>query len=427
MMPRDHRDHDDSTMLAWVDQLLDASSPESAAPATLAMTVRQLVDGAPVPDPAFTQRLETQLLARYPRRSPRRHVPRWLSLAAAVCIVLAGMLMLSPRARLLAASTLDTAQHVWLVVVGGSDGIDGLQPPPPFTAWQLGATPPGFVLVGDRYAPEMIENSVRGELQAVDPETLLPDPIVAEAVGRDRGDVPHLVLVYRSKDQGYLSLFQRSARPDEPLPAGELSGVGTAAARFQTGVGRSTLTWVSGDTWFELEGTGAKELLLDAATNLRPIDPATASRVSPPPSRWGDALRRWGEPVPCSAGDQLPRGILLGQPTDQALLGVITLQISVEDEVLRLSSMSVNVPERERVLSAAAAALREPPTSTVKLPYRSVGLIMIDETNGCYRATQNPGYLVVEVWEREVRIGYSGTAVTRLAEAATLLERMGRP
>lgn len=104
------------------------------------------------------------------------------------------------------------------------------------------------------------------------------------------------------------------------------------------------------------------------------------------------------------------------------LIGTITLQVSAEDQALHVSSMSVNFLDRDRVLSTAAATLRSPTTPPVELPYRSVGLITLDEASGCYRATPTPGYLVVEVCEREVRIGYGGTANTRLAEAAAILE-----
>lgn len=415
----------DADLLARVDSLLDHADTADVAPDALAETVRLLQAAAPVPDPAFVQRLERQLAEHHASRSRRRLFPRWVSLAAAGMLAAMLALVLSPRARLATAAALDTAQRVWLQVTSGPDGLTGLQPPPPFTARQLSPLPPDFALVGDRYVPGEAGGNVRGEFQALDPATLQPDPIIQEAIGRERGPAPHLVLAYRSPRGDYLFLYQRAAIPGETLPPGQEHRVDGMPASMQAEGGRRTLTWVAGDTWTELESTLDEAATLAVAEDLAPVDAATAARITPPPPPWGDALRHWGGPVPCDPGAAPLHEPLLGQVSGQRLRGSIWLIIEpIGGRERVMTATGLNDANREAILDAAVAALKDPAHPLTLLPYPSVGRIEYDEAAGCYHPAKVPGYLVIEVWEREVRVGYGGIGAERRAEAFSALEQL---
>lgn len=298
----------DADLLARVNSLLDHSDTTDGAPDTLAETVRLLQAAAPMPDPAFVQRLERQLEEQYASRSRRRLFPRWVSLVATAMLAAIFALVFSPQARFATAAALDTAQRVWLQVTGGPDGLTGLQPPPPFTARQLSPLPPDFSFVGDRYAPGAAGGNVRGELQALDPATLQPDPILQEAIGRDRGPTPHLVLAYRPSHGDYLFLYQ----------------------------------------WTELESTLDEAETLVAAEGLAPIDAATAAQITPPPPPWGDALRHWGTPLYCNPGAAPLYEPLLGQVSGQRLRGSILLNVETIGGRERVypASVGLNDPGR---------------------------------------------------------------------------------
>jgi hypothetical protein len=89
-----------------------------------------------------------------------------------------------------------------------------------------------------------------------------------------------------------------------------------------------------------------------------------------------------------------------------------------------MTATGLNGTNREAVIDAAVAALKDPAHPLTLLPYPSVGRIEYDEAAGCYHPAQVPGYLVIEVWEREVRVGYGGIGAERRAEALKALEQL---
>lgn len=74
----------------------------------------------------------------------------------------------------------------------------------------------------------------------------------------------------------------------------------------------------------------------------------------------------------------------------------------------------------------AADALADPAQALTLLPYPSIGQMSYDEAAGCYRTAEIPGYLVIEVWEHEVRVGYGGIGAERRTEALSALEQLRR-
>lgn len=421
-----HQPHD-AELLARVDTLLDGREAATSSLNALAETIRLLNAAAPVADPAFAQRLERQLAARRLVHQ-RRRFPHWVSVAAAATLVAIGLLAFSRPARLATAAALDTVQQFWLQVTGGPMGLAGLYPSPPFTARQFTPIPPDFALVGNRYAPGVVTGGWRGETQMLDPRTMKGDPVVQEALGRERGDAPHLVLAYRSSRGDYLFLYQRASVPDEPLPPGEPRQVGAALATLRADAGRQTLTWVEGDTWTELESSLDSATILALATTLAPIDAATAARIAPPPPAWGDAVRSWGGPALCDPSAQ-PSEPILGRVAGQRLRGTILLNVDHIGgrEQVYPAATGFNDPDRGAIIDAAASALADPAQTLRKLPYPSIGQFGYDEAADCYRPAEVPGYLVIEVWEREVRIGYGGVGAERRTEALAALAELRAP
>lgn len=419
----------DVDQLAHLDALLDNvdTDPPGSDPDSLATTVRLLRVATPIPDPAFVERLGQQLRFRRVVRPRQQRFLRWVGVLAAALLTIMLALVLSPQTRLAAAAAIEGAQRAWLRITSGPDGLVRLNPPPPFTARQFRPTPPDFALVGNRYAP--LAHGVVGWSATVARNTagLAPDPVVQEAVERNRSPESHLVLAYRSSHGDYLFLYQRAVEAGEALPPGELREVNTAPATLRVEGERHVLTWMQGDTWTELESTLDEAQTLMLASTLAPLDAATAAGINSPLSPSNNAPSSWNEPAWCDPEEQPPQP-LLGQVAGERLQGSIWLTFEPVGEREEVNpSLGFNVPDRNVVLDAAMTALENPRQPLVKLPYLSVGRGTYDVTAGCLRAAEVPGYLIIEVWEQEVRIGYGGSGDQRRAEALGALKKLRAP
>jgi hypothetical protein len=411
----------DAELLARIDAILDNPAPSAAAEHadTLAKTITRLQAATPAPEPDFVQRLEQKLVDRHGSQcSARRIVPRWLGWSATITTVVALILLVSLQARSATATALEMVERAALSITAGQEGLRSLQPSPPFTARQLGEIPPGFVLAGNRYAPGAASGGIEAEAGLLAAPDGTPDPILEEALRRKHDAVPRLVLVYHSGDGEIIILYQRQVTLGEALPEGEPREIDGQPARLSSVSERRILTWIAGDTWTELESTLEETALLALARDLQPIP--TGASAAPP------LAERLRQRIMCDGTQPQLHEPLLGQADGSHLGGFwLTIDERQGHEQIQLSSMGFNVPEAEQgaVFDAAIAALGDPATSLIQLPYPSVGQLVADTDEGCYRRPEVPGYLVIEVWENEVRVGYGGVGTAWREAAIAALEQ----
>ena len=74
------------------------------------------------------------------------------------------------------------------------------------------------------------------------------------------------------------------------------------------------------------------------------------------------------------------------------------------------------------VVEPALVALRDPSSVMWKLDYPAIMTSYYDAAQGCQRPAHVQGYIVVEVWERQVNIGYGGEGAALKERAIRVLE-----
>lgn len=191
---------------------------------------------------------------------------------------IAGMLTLAMVQVLFPNFGYAVAQRVKMLFVVGatvsSDGTSTFLPTPPFKVYQARETPAGFAFYGNRYS------SVGGSSNG-GPATP-PTEAVDEIIVRPRGDEVHIVIEYARANNAYFALFERAARPDEPLPPGEARTINNQSAVLQRGNTTLTLTWINEGTWIELESTLSEAESLHVAESLVVTQVPDGSFSAPP-------------------------------------------------------------------------------------------------------------------------------------------------
>ena len=349
-------------------------------------------------------------------------------LAAAAVLAALLLLIASPQARRVTAQALDGLERVFLRVSGNQRGLTALQPAPPFTVKQLGYLPAGLELYGDRYNPgaavQIGQGSLTGQSQRLDPQTQRRDPVIRDALERDRSASAHLVLAYKSADGKYAVLFERAAQPDEALPAGAPRTVSGQPAVLQQHGSMQKLTWKDAGTWTEIESTLPETELLKIAAGLAPLQPASLTANQADEPTWGDSLRHMFEPVFCDSAQAPPQGVMLGKVEGQKNLGTIWVELFDGDVMPERIAGGWNVPDKRPVIQTALAALRDTTTPMRRLPYQSFSSFSSDGPDGCL--TPNAavqGYLVIEVWEHQVNLGYGGNGAEQKERVIKALEQ----
>ena len=115
---------------------------------------------------------------------------------------------------------------------------------------------------------------------------------------------------------------------------------------------------------------------------------------------------------------------MLGKVEGQKHLGTISVELFGGDVLPERIASGWNVPDKRPVIQAALAALRSPTTSMRRLPYQSISSFSFDGPDGCLEPnTAVQGYVVIEVWERQVNIGYGGNGAEQKERVIKALEQ----
>ncbi len=361
-----------------------------------------------------------------PRLRPRPSMRR-LAWAALAIIILAGVIFAVPRWRTAAADRLSDLWRV-LTLSGDADGPAHFAEEPPFTIFQPARLPDGFVLriaQGHSGGTPAGENglSLTSEIVRQDGVDAPPSPAIDERVAVYQSDHPHALFVYQLDAETYLLLHERAAQPGETLPPGSARRVGDQPATLQQIDNALQLTWERSGTWLTLEGTVAEATLLEVARSLeetRPDDPAGGNEVT------GTAAGALPLDLPfCDPADEPPQGPLLGELAGQPHQGDIRLSFVGDERQPAGTAYSLNQPgSYDDLLRRAIAALQAPDLALEALPYPSLGQYASSTEEPCLRPDPGVrGYIVIEVWESQVNVGYGGAGDQYIDRAIEALEQ----
>jgi hypothetical protein len=181
------------------------------------------------------------------------------------------------------------------------------------------------------------------------------------------------------------------------------------------------LTWISDHVWIELEGILPDNELIKVANGLvvtqLPTTPSAADIIPIPQSGGGDT----SSSSFCNPNDYAPIDKpLLGEIKDQKLLGTVVIQFwNRETAPVDVFGGGLSADLFKRAITA----LQDPTIQWQHLFYPSIGgPYMWSDTRSCLVvAGKSEGYIVAEVWDRHVNVGYGGDGDRRKEQAIEAL------
>lgn len=335
-----------------------------------------------------------------------------------LALIIAVALALSPDLRTAAAQGL---QRILVGVTSQPRGFVNVTPTPPFAVEQPGNLPQDFRLTASVYFPGT-GVAVKGEAERLPDLPEGAGPVAQQALKRGWGNAAHLVLVYEAPGGRYLIIAERQAHPIESLPAGEKRAVSNLNASLQRIDQGLALTWIDEGTWVAVETNLPEEDLMRLAGTFVTTQAASDRNVETSESTPNLPSRR---SLPfCNPGEQPPSGLLLGEVSGQSRKGVVRIELFDRSRYSENVTYGTNGRDRREVLEEALAALQDSSIPLQKLPYGSIGTFLVKDGEDCMRySPQVQGYIVVEMWDRQVNIGYGGTGAEMKERAIKALEQ----
>jgi hypothetical protein len=352
-------------------------------------------------------------------------------LAGIIGLLAIGSILAFPPARNVAAQAVREIEDFVVGMAGGPRGPESYSPPPPFTVKLPGYLPKGFRYVGGEYRPGGNLVSVSEEVIQVPGEEIgdtqtepgIIDQSVIPSVERDSSE-PFIVARYHDRKGGYIEIFERRALAGEKQPSGEKSEIAGQPARLQKRNQELTLTWMDAGTWMELRGTLPEEEMLKVAEGLVIVQKAGELDEG---FRLGAYEQFPQDPDYCHPNDGPPiiGGLLLGEVPGQKNLGSVSIDFFDRDHFPETVGGGSNVPNiREEVYLPALKALQDHNLEMQRLPYKSIN-IFEGTDQGCQTAPEDlQGYLVIEVWENQINVGYGGKGNQFIPRATEALKRV---
>jgi hypothetical protein len=353
-----------------------------------------------VPEPV---NLWPRIMARQRRHALARVVRRG---------VIAGLFVVVTA--LIASPRIQAAVLQFVGAISGPSQPTVFGPKPRFVIKQPGYLPEGFVKTWELYRPaDTMLPAMRIQVQDMQIGWQPAEFVAGQVRERHSSGDAHVIFAYEAPGGGYLLLFERKAKSGEALPPGEARSVAGELASLQEGTGTATLTWVSEGTWIELEGTLPELELLVVAEGL--------VSVQLPSSQTSD-ISAFSELPFCNPRDE-PLSPILGKVSGQRRNGSINIQMHDRPNHPDQVAWGSSVPNfQDGVLGPALAALRDPAYPMQPLLYQSISSFGISDNRCLVPDSGVVGYFVIEVWERQVNIGYGGSALEMRDRAIRALE-----
>lgn len=291
-------------------------------------------------------------------------------------------------------------------VTSENDQVVSFGPPPTFIVKQPGYLPAGYTRTAEEYYPGY------GELPAIRNEITSPESSVNEQEPRptlsiERFSGPYIILRYEARPGQYIELVERPVAPDDELPAGERITISGQVATVERREGLNRLVWISDGVWIELQGTLPESELVKVAEGLT-ITQTPSDFLGPlnevyPPEESSDRLKSSF----CNPNDYSPMDEpLLGKVADQEKWGAVIIQFWERDFApIDVFGGGFSAEMLERALTA----LQSPANSMQQLSYPAIGgPYMWADDKPCLIVEPSKGYIVIEVWDSQVNIGYGG-------------------
>lgn len=363
---------------------------------------------------------------------------RGLAVGAAVALAALVVLFAVPRWRAAAAQPI---AELWRSMGFGMStdpaGVVTFRPVPPFDVYQPGELPRGFQLRTQVFQPATSGGLAEAEVVEGDGVDLPSatsassvQALLARRVEVYKTNRPHIILVYENEGDEYLLLFERAAQPGETLPGGEARKVAEWPAVMQEEGNTRTLTWVAGSTWLTLESTLADGILLKVANSLIKTQAAEeAEPVVPEAAGEGPDLSEYPfcnpEDEPAAMADR-PDTTVEGQR-----FGSVRIYFSDSGVNSERVSYGISVAEPDitpftnsELLQRAIEALENP--DLVMEPRPLPVIFVLSPEEGCLRrapGVQEENYIVIEVVDERVAVGYGGDGNRYVERAIQALER----
>ena len=377
-----------------------------------------------VPEPLeLWPELEAEII-RLSRQQGRRQVIKLaFNLSFVFLAVILLLVALSPGLQGAAAQVIRDI-GVMVGISGDAKGPRTFSPVPPFTVHLPGYLPTGFEYGSAQYTPGG-DNlpSIREEV--IRPGTATVEPAIPPSIPRDLESQPSILIRYAGNSGQFFELFQRSAQPGEDLPAGETFSIHGNTARLHRDEEKVTLTWIEAGTWIDLTGKLPEDELLKIAAGLEVTQTPQDITAEPQVVLDRQAAEATERAAFCNPADYVPDGATdLGDVPNQKRKGSLRIDLFYEDQypfpatVAWGSSVENHADE---VFKPALEALRDPPAQMTFLPYKAIGMY-VNEI-GCMEP--NPavrGYYIIEVWEKQVNMGYGGEALSLRERAIQAVE-----
>jgi len=309
----------------------------------------------------------------------------------------------------------------------------------PFDIYQPQFLPSGFVLAMTESYSGVSPDSGVSQLIASERvrqagREIIPSEMVKARMEVYEAETPSVLFLYLADPQTYLLLFQRAAQPGETLPEGESRVVNGqpatlryAGERRSRGAGEQAfvdgllaaeqvliLTWIEEGTWLTLESNLPEEEILHLAENLVKTQPG-GEQVGP--------IEQPATPFFCNPEDEPPNdGLLLGNVAGERYWGGVWINLIDTDLYPERVSYGISLPDvtPADLYQRGLEALQDPNLRMTHLPYPSISYFSSETIDSCLMLpTDLQGYIVIEVWDETVNVGFGGEG-DRLIERAML-------
>ena len=293
-------------------------------------------------------------------------------------------------------------------------------PPPSFIIKQPSYLPEYYKLVSEEYHPENVDlPSIKEE--HISPNSTTTDLGKGSNLNQEQFVGSYVILKYEAGPGNYLQLTERPLMPQDKLPTGEEIKLTDQKAILERNGVFGKLTWISDNVWIELGGTLPDIELIKVANNLVvtqvPTTPSVTGITPNPQSGSSDTMSSSF----CNPTDYAPIDKpLLGEVKNQKMLGTVVIQFW-NREIAPIDVFGGGLTTD--VLEQAITALQDPTIQWQDLSYPSIGgpYIWSDSQSCLIVAEKSNGYIVVEVWDHKVNVGFGGDGKERTEQAIEAL------
>lgn len=294
--------------------------------------------------------------------------------------------------------------------------IINFHPQPTFDVRQPSYLPSNFKLVAEEY------NSGQNNLpiiraESVEAEDLSPTTSIPPgSIIVNREETPYVFLRYEDTLNNYIDLIERPTKPDDRLPSGQYIEINNTRGVLIREDKITKIIFILDYVWVELIGSVSENELIKVANGLEisdePIHFESVIVTEIPPCKTQYITAPLNQP-------------LLGEIAGQNLRWSAWIHFFRRDNhpvTITISGNLHNTEERNAFIQSAEMALNDKNLVLDYLHYPSIGITYTYDS-GCWGPPPDlEGYIVIEIWNSSVNVGYGGNGNLFLNEAVSALK-----